>query len=266
MKISNPTYTLLCLVLILTIQSCSIQKRRYSGGFHVEWHNEKKIQHDLETPNVTTDSRLKFEEVRISESDSISSKVKKNSSSMEKSEILEQNTLAKQKSKKALTNANKSAHETKSISPDVSNINGPPQVNTTPKKHEGAQSSLKLILWSYLLIFIYIFILILSVAFLLDEMLIAILIVFGGIVVLMLSFLLAIIASAKAMFALWEMKRTPDIYLNKWQAVLTIVLGLLFLWLLYIIPLIVFMIKVQIAKNKERMEAPSKQPSFDSHD
>ncbi|MBL0315255.1 MAG: hypothetical protein IPP69_05535 [Flavobacteriales bacterium] len=266
MKISNYTNTFLCLALILIIQSCSIQKRRYSGGFHIEWHNEKKIQNEIETPNVKTEARLKFVDVRLTEEDSISSQVKKHSSLMEKSDKLEQNTPAKQKRKKVLSDANKLGHDTKSTTQDKNSSYSTPQVTVTPKRHEGAQSSLKMILWSYLLIFIYIIILILSVAFLLDGMLIAILFVFGGIVVLILSFLLAIIASAKAMFALWEMKRTPEIYLNKWQAVLTIVLGLLFLWLLYIIPLIVFMFKVQIAKNKERLEAPSKQPSFDSHD
>lgn len=122
---------------------------------------------------------------------------------------------------------------------------------TTPKVHVGARSSLHTMLLSYLLTMISIgLIIFIGSFFYLSAGLITTLIF--AILAIIASFILIIIASVKAMYSIWEMGRTPEIFINRWQAILTIILGLLYLTLFFVIPLFIFMIKVNITKSREK--------------
>ncbi|MBX7050872.1 MAG: hypothetical protein K1X54_02440 [Flavobacteriales bacterium] len=247
----NPFFqkALLCLSILLILQSCSIQKRRYTGGFHVEWHNNKPLESDDDSQSTNQ----KSENARmVSEAeDSISNPV-----------VVHESNILPSVSDKEEKQSNKHKtirHEHKKFrhhQDQHRNVNIDTRENlqndqTTPQVHVGASSSLRIMLLSYLLtmisiglIFFVAYFFYLSSGLIITSMF--------GIIAIIASIILAIIASVKAMYSIWEMGRTPEIFINRWQAILTIILGLLYLTLFFVIPLFIFMIKVNVTKSREK--------------
>jgi ABC-type multidrug transport system fused ATPase/permease subunit len=256
--------TLLCVILISILSSCSIQKRRYSAGFHVEWHGDNNLpkQKQLEKKLLTEQNTV--EQATNSES-TLTCAVDDLKEIAPKPEVV---AIKEKKASKRLQNVE--AINQPLVSETEKFIAASDSLGRTlppVEKHAGAKSSIRLMLTAYgltalaFLAIILMFALVFSGTLILG--LIAILLIYA---LLIIGFILAMIASVKAMFSLWEMNRTPIRFTNRWHANLAIVLGVLYLWFLFVIPLIIFFIKVQVTKSKEKTTGSPAQPSFDSHD
>lgn len=254
---------LLCILILLLSQSCSIQKRRYTGGFHIEWHNEKNI-HDVAEDKAIQPSNDPIHEPRSS-SDNLKVVSEHNHDSLSQTAPVlcarSQEKVQNKKHQKWPLKIDKTRATPSLLSESTINQ----ESIQIPKEHEGARSSLRMMLLSYLLGIITIALFIYIALFFYVHI--------GGYIALILgflafvfSFILAMIASVKAMYSVWDIGRSPEFYTNKWQAILAIILGVFYLSFLYLIPLFIFMIKVNVTKSKEKSAGNPPQSKFDSHD
>lgn len=257
---------LLCAFIISIFSSCSIQKRRYSGGFHVEWHGDKNHQKDKPVEQNWREDQVSIEEEKNRELQFIDNEIdvlQEAKPQSEKSVILEKKNFKKLKYAESI-------NQPMNIQPEkfIAAADSLGKVQPPAEQHQRAKSSIRLMLTAYGLIVFAIIALFAFVALAFSGFVTisAILFTLFLYTVIFLSIILAIVASVKAMFSLWEMNRTPIRYTNRWHAILAIVLGVIYLWLLFLLPLIIFFIKVQVTKNREKTMPGPAQPSFDSHE
>ncbi len=211
-------YVLVCLILI---QSCSIEKRHYTRGYHVEWNKNYKTHISLEQDSSIAETQTSHTDVLIPLVDTPI----KNHNTSAKSEVdlslcssKEENKIS-QIVKAILPNAKPDAlSENKSENKST-------QETAVPVPNEQAKLSLFFGLLTWLLL-IATYAISLNVTFFIPGL---------GLILFLSTLLFAILAVVYGNIALGEIDVYPNKYSNRGSASMGVALGLTYLILLILV-------------------------------